>query len=121
MVTWRRWTERVLLVTAGIPVFIPGGPGLRAVAGDDRNLAAVLAGSWGAAVEVTLKLGEDFELVLDRHGKPTSLDLTEAGLAKLAVFGGKPVPVVLVAGEDGTTITVKPQEPGPVVRRITEG
>lgn len=36
MVTWRRWAERVLLVTAGIPVFI---------------LAALVFGRWRAMIE----------------------------------------------------------------------
>lgn len=73
--------------------------------------------------EVILKLEEDFELRLDSHGRPTSLDLTDAGLAKLAAAFGGTVnqPVHLVAGADGTTITVKRPAEGPVVRRITEG
>lgn len=72
-------------------------------------------------MEVTLKLGEDFELVLDRHGNPKALDMTAAGMAKLAPFGEFQQEVVLVAGEDGTTITVKRPAAGPVIRRVTEG
>lgn len=72
-------------------------------------------------MEVELKLGEDFELVIDRHGRPTSLDLTAAGLAKLAPFGEFRQEVVLVAGEDGTTIKVKRPAAAPVIRRVTEG
>lgn len=72
-------------------------------------------------MEVTLKLGEDFELGLDRHGKIVALEVTDAGMVKLSVFGGGQIPVVLVAGEDGQTITVKAQDEGPVIRRVTEG
>jgi hypothetical protein len=58
--------------------------------------------------EVILKMEEDFDLMPD------------AGMAKLAVFGNEQRPVTLVAGSDGTTITVKIPD-GIPVRRITEG
>ena len=71
-------------------------------------------------MEVDLKLGEDFELRLDHRGNLTSLEITDAGMAKLGVFGDQNIPVVLTV-KDETTITVKPQNRGPVIRRVTEG